>query len=151
MRYIFPRGLYVDVRIEHTFTTEILYTLKDLDECKTKKDSAAFIRLYDGNLWYYASTCNLNEIQREIDYLATIATSNPNMKLLPIYVKFSGKVDEKLIFTKQKVSEIPLQSKIGLLNKLMPFVEEHPYMKLWRLAYLMSTQRKSFIIVKALI
>ena len=133
MKYHFPQNVYVDVRIEHHFSTNITYTLKNLEECKTKEYSAAFIRLYDGNLWYYASTSDLNAIQDEINSLATLATPHPTLEDLPIFKNFSSHVDEKLVFTEQKLSGIPLQDKIDLLNSLMPFVEDNSYIKLWKL------------------
>ena len=136
MNYTFPKDLYVDVRIEHHFSTNITYTLKNLEECKTKEYSAAFIRLFDGNLWYYASTSDLNAIQDEIDALATLAPPNPHLEEMAIFKNFSTHVDEKLVFTEGKLSGIPLQDKIDLLNSLMPYVEEHPYIKLWKLIYL---------------
>jgi len=49
MSYIFPKNLYTDVRIEHLFSTEIRYTLGELNECKVRQYSAAFIRVYDGD------------------------------------------------------------------------------------------------------
>ena len=144
MNYTFPKNLYVDVRIEHHFSTNIKYTLKNLDECKTKEYSAAFIRLFDGNLWYYASTSDLNAIQDEIDSLAALATAGPDLESLPIYKNFSTHVDEKLIFAEKKLSDVPLPDKIDCLKTLMPFVENNPYMKLWKLIYLDEYILKEF-------
>ncbi len=49
----FPENLYTDVRIENVYQTKIAYTLDTLDQCKTRKYRAAFIRIFDGQRWYF--------------------------------------------------------------------------------------------------
>jgi len=144
MQYVFPDGMYVDVRIEHSYSTKILYTLKTLDECKERQYSAAFIRLFDGKRWYYASTSDLDAIQSEIDALAKLADKNDELTEMEIYAKFSSLKGKKLVFTGREASSVPLQDKTGLLLSLMPFVEHNEYIKLWRLTYLDEYKVKEF-------
>jgi len=144
MGYVFPDGIYSDVRIEHLFSTKIAYTFKVLDECKEKRYSAAFIRLYDGARWYYASTSDLDAIQAEIDALAKLATKNENLAKMPIFQKFSAEKGEKMTFTGHEVSNVPLDDKVSLLQSVMPLVETNEYIKLWQLVYLDEYRVKEF-------
>ena len=144
MKYIFPEGMYVDVRIEHSFSTEIKYTFRVLDECKERQYSAAFIRLFDGGRWYYACTSDLDAVQKEIDALGKLATKNDALKNMDIYGKFSGLQGKKLIYTDNRVSAIPLQDKTELTQSVMPLVESNDYIKLWRITYLDEYKVKEF-------
>jgi len=135
MKYVFPGGLYTDVRIEHVFSTAIAYTLRNLQECKEQKYSAAFIRVYDGKMWYYASTSDLGGIQKEIDALAAIAAPNPQITETAIYKNHAAHVDTVMTFIGREVSTVPLAKKIALLEQAMPILEGNTYIKLWRLAY----------------
>ena len=144
MQYTFPKNLYTDVRIEHLFSTTIAYTLKELDECKERQYSAAFIRVFDGNRWYYASTSDLNGIQSEIDALANLASPNATLEKMPIFRNFSAEKGEKLVFSDCAVSSVPLGEKVSLLQSLMPFVEDNVYIKLWRLIYLDEYKVKEY-------
>lgn len=144
MSYIFPKNLYTDVRIEHLFSTEIRYTLGELNECKVRQYSAAFIRVYDGDRWYYASTSNLDAIQTEIDALSELATENDTLEETQIFQNFSTEKGEKLVFTEHKVSDVPLEDKISLLQSIMPLMEESAYVKFWTLLYVDEYKVKEF-------
>lgn len=72
----FPDGLYTDVRIEDVFESKIQITLKNLENMKEQSYRAAFIRVFDGGRWYYAATTSSDNVQGEIDRLATMATKN---------------------------------------------------------------------------
>ena len=144
MRYVFPEGLYVDVRIEHLFSTRITYTFKMLDECKVREYDAAFIRLFDGERWYYACTSDLDAIQAEIDALAKLTTGKIGLYDMPIYKNFSAEKGKKLAFTGHEVKNVPLDKKVALLQSLMPFVEHNRYIKLWRLTYLDEYKVKEY-------
>ncbi len=61
--YKYPEGLYVDVRIEDRFTTRITYRNHELQEQKVRSNKGAFIRVFDGTRWYYASLTDLSNIQ----------------------------------------------------------------------------------------
>jgi TldD protein len=144
MKYAFPDGMYTDVRIEHVFSTEIGYTLRNLQECKEKKYSAAFVRVYDGKMWYYASTSDLEGIQKEIDALAALAQPNANITETAIYKNHANHVDTVMAFVGREVSFVPLEKKIELIQKAMPIIEANPYVKMWRLFYLDNYTVKEF-------
>jgi len=74
--YNFPEGLYGDVRIEKVRETYISYLKGDLRERDT---AGAFIRVYDGKRWYYASITALSGVQAELDRLAKLATPDKNI------------------------------------------------------------------------
>ncbi|NLA07260.1 MAG: TldD/PmbA family protein, partial [Firmicutes bacterium] len=60
--YKFPKGLYVDVRIEETFDTKIGFKKLTLEEHKIRNNKGAFIRVFDGRRWYYSSTTDIDGI-----------------------------------------------------------------------------------------
>ncbi|MCL2408063.1 MAG: TldD/PmbA family protein [Oscillospiraceae bacterium] len=144
MKYNFPEGLYTDVRIEHVFSTTIKYTNQDLQECREQKYSAAFVRVYDGKMWYYASTSDLNGIQGEIDALAALAEKNPKIEETAIYKNLSAHKDIVMAFVGREVSNVPLDDKIALLKSVMPIVEANEYVKLYRTIYLDGYTIKEF-------
>jgi TldD protein len=86
--YDFPTGLYTDVRIEDVFETSIQVTLGEVEERKEKAYRAAFVRVYDGQRWYYAATSDLDGIQAEIDELAAMASPQPAIAQHPVVRAF---------------------------------------------------------------
>ena len=76
--YKFPKGLYVDVRIEETFDTKIGFKKLTLEEHKIRNNKGAFIRVFDGRRWYQLHH-GYQRIQDQIDTLAEMATTNPDI------------------------------------------------------------------------
>ena len=144
MKYNFPENLYIDVRIEHVFKTTINYIKRELQECKEQKYSAAFVRVYDGEMWYYASTSDLYGIQAEIDALSGLAKRNPKLKASKVFKNQSTNKDEVMAFVGREVYGVPLDDKITLLQSAMPYVEENEYIKIWSLSYLDTNTVKEF-------
>ena len=64
--YQFPKDLYADVRIEESYDLWLAVKNGDLDSDGSTKEVGAFIRVFDGNMWYTGSTNKLDEIQKEI-------------------------------------------------------------------------------------
>lgn len=71
--YKFRAGFYADVRIEDSFNTFISYRDGRLEDCREANVKRAFIRVFDGRMWYYSSTGRLEDIQRELDELYSMA------------------------------------------------------------------------------
>lgn len=71
--YKFPEGLFCDVRIEKVRETLVNYLKGELRQMRERDNDGAFIRVYDGKRWYYASTTDLAGVQAEIDRLAGLA------------------------------------------------------------------------------
>jgi TldD protein len=144
MKYVFPEGLYTDVRIEHVYSTEIVFTMQNLEQCKEKKYSAAFVRVYDGSMWYYASTSDLGGIQGEIDALAKLAATNPNLAESEVYKRLKPHQDIVMSFVSREVSQIPLDTKLELLKSTMPQIEENKFVQMWQLLYMDTYTVKEF-------
>lgn len=134
-RYSFPEGLYTDVRIEHVFQTAVDYTKREMEDIKEAKYSAAFVRVYDGKMWYYASTSNLEGIQREIDALAAMAQVNPDLADVQVYKNLIPHQDEVVTFFGREAWRTPLEEKIRLVQGVMPLMEDNDYIKMWRIFY----------------
>ena len=65
----FRKNCYADVRIEKRFETRISIRDGNLEECRTPHSERAFLRLYDGKMWYYTSTSDAENVQNELDQL----------------------------------------------------------------------------------
>lgn len=114
----YPKGLYIDVRIEDRFTTRITYRNGDLQEQKVRSNKGAFIRVFDGTRWYYASLTNLDAIQSQIDILSSMAIPNPDIENHP-YVKMYEVNNEVLFqYTKNSLKDVPLEEKDKLVKEI---------------------------------
>ncbi len=72
----FRDGFYADVRVETVFTTSIKCRDGALEESKNTTLKKAFLRVFDGDMWYYASTYKLNDLQGELDRLYENASAD---------------------------------------------------------------------------
>ena len=91
----FPKDFYSDVRIEHNYSSYIRIKDGRLEEIKESTNTGAFIRLFDGEKWYYTSTTDLKSIDKELANLASFATPNPDINNHPVVLKFqknTGKI-----------------------------------------------------------
>ncbi len=120
----FRDGFYTDVRTEDRSRTTISYKSGVLEEMKTCIERRAFLRVYDGKMWYYASVTDLTHLQKTLDELYDAAV--PNGKILddPIVRKFEINKDEVLNFANCSVRNIPLQEKQTLLLSYLPLLSE---------------------------
>ena len=101
--YQFPKDLYADVRIEENYNLWLGVKNGDLDSDGLTKEAGAMIRVFDGTMWYTGTTNNLDEIQKELDNLATLATPNPEVlnhpaiQMLEVHkenvIRFDGEKD----------------------------------------------------------
>ena len=82
--YNFPENLYTDVRLEDVSISEITYHNGELRQNLKRNHKGAFIRIFDGERWYYSSTTNIDNIQEEINKLSTMAKENKNILENPI-------------------------------------------------------------------
>ncbi len=134
--YIFKEGFYTDVRIEEVYETLISYTLGKLDESRIRKYKAAFIRVFDGSLWYYSATSDLEQIQSEIDKLYLTATPNPDIKNHPIVAAFEIHKDQHMQFTENSIEKTPKSEKESLLTSFFPTLNGYSSIKLWKAIYI---------------
>ena len=85
--YQFPKHLYADIRLEDVFQTSIAYENGALTRNKTSREAGAFLRVWDGQRWYYSATTDLDHIQQELDALAALATPNPAIDQDPVVTR----------------------------------------------------------------
>ena len=122
----FRKGFYADVRIEDRSSTEIFYQDGRLQELRNPVERQAFLRVYDGKLWYYASVTDLDHLQATLDGLYATATENPRILEDPIVQRFEVNRDSCLQFRDCSVRDVPLQEKQALLLSYLPLFSAEP-------------------------
>lgn len=132
----FHENLYTDVRIEEVFETRIVFTLGSLDESKIRKYKAAFIRVFDGDRWFYASTSDVNNIQKEIDKLSIMAGQNININENPIVRKFQVNKGEFISFKEFSITDIRKDDKAKLLEEFFSTLNSYSSIKMWKANYM---------------
>ena len=120
--YRFPKNLYTDVRIETVKTTNISYENNELKQNKAKSEKGAFIRVYDGERWYYSSITNINDIQKEIDELAKMARENENIYDNPVVKRLEVNTGEELSFKENNILDISNDDKMRAFTKLPAYI-----------------------------
>lgn len=115
--YKFKKGFYSDIRIEDRFTTNILIRNDQLAEAKETTEVKAFIRVFDGKMWYYTSTVDIDNLQNALDRLYEYATPNADIDSNPIVARYQVNNDVKLHFTANSVRNVPFADKLKLVTK----------------------------------
>ena len=122
----FKEGFYADVRVETVFTTSIKYRDGALEESKNTTVKKAFLRVFDGEMWYYSSTYKLNDLQGELDKLYANATPNTGIANNETVKRFEVNKAEIKKFTKNCVKDISIAEKGKMLTDKFPlFKSEH--------------------------
>ena len=85
--YQFPKDLYADVRIEEMYGIWLEMRNGETEYDSARKVTGAMIRVFDGTMWYTGTTNKLDEIQKELDNLAALATPNPDILNHPMVKK----------------------------------------------------------------
>ena len=112
----FRQGYYADVRVEDRFDTHIVLRDGNLEECKASRVKRAFLRVYDGEMWYYASTSDTEDLQRELDGLYAAAQPSAGISDDPVVRSFEVNKDVCLHFADCSVSDVPLEEKTALVR-----------------------------------
>ena len=120
----FKKGFYADVRTEDRSRTIISYTDGILQEMKTSVECRAFLRVYDGRMWYYASVTDLAHLQNTLDGLYAAATPNAQILDDPVVRRFERNRDTALRFADCSVRDIPAGEKQALLLSYLPLLSE---------------------------
>lgn len=134
--YRFRQGFYADVRTERRHTSTIVYKNGVLTENKERVTDGAFIRVFDGKMWYYASTENPENIQKELDGLYELAEANPEIDAHPLVRRFEVNREKKYLFKDCSTENIPRERKQKLLTDLFPLAAAYPEIKLSVMRYL---------------
>ena len=132
----FRQDAYADVRIEDRFSTNVTYMNGMLKEIKERKEKRAFIRVFDGKMWYYASTTDIGDVQNKLDGLYMQAKSNPKILRNRTVSRFQVNVEEKMVFTDTSVRDISIAEKKALLEKYLPILSMSPIMAMPQAMYL---------------
>ena len=120
----FRSGFYADVRVEDRSRTVISYKAGALEEMRNRREKQAFLRVYDGKLWYYASTTDTDHLQKTLDGLYAAATENPEILEDPVVKRFEKNQDKVYTFADCSVRDIPLAEKQKLLLGYLPVLTE---------------------------
>ncbi|MBO4418690.1 MAG: TldD/PmbA family protein [Oscillospiraceae bacterium] len=120
----FRDGYYADIRIEDRSRTVISYKAGVLDEMRNREERQAFLRVYNGRLWYYASVTDIDHLQQTLDGLYAAATENPHILENPIVRRFEKNRDTIDSFGGCSVRDIPLREKQKLLLSYLPLLTE---------------------------
>ena len=134
--FTFKQDVYADVRIEDRFSTNVTYMNGMLKEIKERKEKRAFIRVFDGKMWYYASTTDIGDVQNKLDGLYAQAKSNPKILRNSTVRRYQVNVEEKLVFTENSVRNIPIGEKKALLESYLPILSSSPLMAMPQGVYL---------------
>ena len=111
---------------------------------KVRKYKAAFIRIFDGTRWYYASTCETKDIQEEIYTLSSYAKSNLSINIDPVVKKLEANIGSFIEFKGRQISSIALEEKLNLLKSYLPILNSTPWLKMWRAQYIDKQIVKEF-------
>lgn len=140
----FPKNLYTDVRIENVFETNIAITLGTVHESKVRRYKAAFIRVFDGERWYYSSISEIDNIQNEINQLAGYAKPKENIYENDVVKALEINKEECILFSEESVSMIDLKEKLNLLKNYYSIINNRPLIKTWTATYLDKKVVKEF-------
>ena len=142
--YKFPNSLYSDVRIEDVFETNISFTKGKINKNSVTRYQAAFIRIFNGERWYYTSTSDVDNIQKEIDYLASKARTNEGIYNHPIVRKFEVNKGKFLRFEADDVTKVNKEEKKKLITDLFNVIEFREVIKTWGAAYIENKKIQHF-------
>ena len=120
----FRENFYADLRVEDRSRTVIQYRDGKLQELKTPVEIRAFLRVYDGKMWYYASVTDVAHLQKTLDSLYEAATANPDILKDPIVSKLERHQVRELTFEDCSVRDIPVERKQALLLSYLPLLSQ---------------------------
>lgn len=140
----FPEKLYSDVRIEEVFSTNIGFLNGELNQNTIREYAGAFIRVFDGERWYYSSITDVSKIQQELDSLAKMAKPSEDIYENPVVKKFQVNKGEYLNFKGNEINNIPYEEKISAIKKYFDILESTEEIKMWRAMYLDNRKVKKF-------
>lgn len=124
----FKNDYYADVRVEDRFNTDIRFLNGNLQESKERKEQRAFIRVFDGEMWYYAATTDIGNIQKTLDGLYGVAKANKDIESNPTVKRFERNKAHLETFKDNSVRNIPIAEKTELLRAFLPITKSDPCM-----------------------
>lgn len=140
----FPAGLYSDVRIEEVWGTTAGLVLGRLEQFVSRHYRAAFIRVWDGRRWYYASTSSTDSIQSELDSLAGMASPSDCIQDDPLVRCLERNTGRRLLFDSSHVAAVPTRDKLEKLRASAEPMEGRSDLADRRCYYIDSHKKKTF-------
>ncbi len=131
----FRKDFYADVRVETKFTTSVRYRDGALEESRQSTVKKAFIRVFDGEMWYYASTYKLGELQAELDKLYANATPNKKIEENPVVRRFESNTASIEKFKNCCLKDVPLEAKQKILTDKFSVLQGSKYVKMFVAIY----------------
>lgn len=145
--YRFPKDLYADVRIIENYSLTIRIQNGEVEQDRVLSYAGAMIRVYDGTMWYNASTNNMAEIQQELDNLASVATPNPEIYNHPVVKKYQVNRDRVIQFDGEKdLRKVTRKQWMELVDNYIEVCtkEEIPEISAWHVGVSCNYITKSF-------
>lgn len=127
--YKFQEGLFTDVRIEEVIKTVIVYQDGEFVQNRIKNEKGAMIRVFDGSRWYYSALTEINDIQKEIDNLSSMANKNSNILDNEVVKKFEINKDICLQYDGRNNSEVENSKKVKLVKSYIPILKKYEEIK----------------------
>lgn len=121
----YRKEFYSDVRTEKRYETLITYKNGALTEKREKQVDGAFIRVYDGNRWYYSATYDIGDIQNELDRLYSLASPHSIENI----TKRLEVNKDKFSVCKKCVKNVLIEDKDALLIELNELASKSPDVK----------------------
>lgn len=115
--YKFSKGLYSDVRVEDRYVAQIVVSEDEVRQCRELREKKAFLRVYDGKKWYYASTDDVNRIQDMLNELAEYASPDDGIDENPVVKAFEVNKDVIMRFADNCVADVPLERKADFIKR----------------------------------
>ena len=142
----FPSRLYTDIRFEKIYETNITYTQGKLEEFNIRQNKTAFIRVFDGDKWYYSSLSVPTDenITREIMTLSELATPCDDIEQHPIVKKLQVNTGQCFKFQEDDITVVPVEAKTGLLEKHFSILEECEFLTSSKAYYVDRKVEKEF-------
>lgn len=140
----FPEKVYSDVRIEEVFSTNVVYLNGELNQNNLREYKGAFIRVFDGQRWYYSSITDISEVQQELENLAKMARPCTNIEENPVVKRLQANKGEFLSFKHREINKVPYERKAELLKEGFSILKASEEVKNWRATYLDTRKVKSF-------
>lgn len=140
----FRKDYYADVRVEDRFSTKVEYLNGNLKESKIRREKRAFVRVFDGEMWYYASTTDINHIDKVLEELYLVAKPNSDIENHPVVKRFQRNRAKLETFKKNSVRDISIEEKTKLICSMLPIASSDSCMSMPKGIYLDRSSLYSF-------
>lgn len=135
--YNFRKGYYSDVRIENRFDTALAFQDKKIRQVLERTEKRAFIRVYNGKMWYYSSVTDIDHIQKELDALYDLAEPAPDIDENPVVRKFEvNKADVRKFNGENSVRNVSVEEKRAFTERYLDVAAEGKYTVMSNVMYM---------------